>query len=174
MASTSLAHARPRSGVTLRAATPSDEALLRQVYADSRADELAPVPWSDEQKSAFLRMQFDAQDSDYHRNFPDADFLVIVEDGAAIGRMYVHRRATEICLVDIALLSDRRGRGIGTALVTALLDEARASARRVCLHVEPFNPALRLYLRLGFKPVEQQGVYLAMEWAAPTGGVSTR
>jgi GNAT superfamily N-acetyltransferase len=118
-------------------------------------------------------MQFDAQHLDYHRNYADADFLVVVIDGEPAGRMYVHRRAGEICLVDIALLAERRGNGTGTALVTELLDEARRTGRRLTLHVEPFNPALRLYLRLGFKPVEEQGVYLLMQWTPPgVGGVT--
>jgi ribosomal protein S18 acetylase RimI-like enzyme len=160
--------------VTLRQATPVDRDLLYRVYASSRADELAVVPWSDQQTAAFLRMQFDAQDTDYHLNYADAEFLVVVVDGEDAGRMYVHRRADPINLIDIALLPEHRGQGVGTALVTELLAEARSAGRRVTLHVEPFNPALRLYQRLGFRVMEEQGVYWLMEWRpdGPRGGVT--
>ena len=52
--------------------------------------------------------------------------------------------------MDIALLPEYRGRGIGTALLEELLVEADATGRRVTIHVERFNPARRLYERLGF------------------------
>jgi len=32
------------------------------------------------------------------------------------------------------------------------------------IHVEKFNPAMKLYERLGFKPVEDQGIYLLMQF----------
>jgi ribosomal protein S18 acetylase RimI-like enzyme len=34
----------------------------------------------------------------------------------------------------------------------------------VTIHVEVFNPALRLYERLGFKKVAENGPYHLMEW----------
>ncbi len=66
--------------------------------------------------------------------------------------------------MDIALLPEHRGRGIGTRLVQDVLDEARASGRSVSLHVEETNPAKRLYERMGFVDVEDRGVYILMEW----------
>jgi hypothetical protein len=33
--------------------------------------------------------------------------------------------------------------------------------------VEKFNPALRLYKRLGFFETSDEGVHLAMEWRPP-------
>lgn len=152
--------------VTLRPETPADEPLSRAVYAAARADEVARVPWTEEQKAAFLSMQFEAQRAHYREHYADAAFDVVVVDGADAGRLYVGRYDGEVRVIDIALLPEYRGRGVGTGLLTGLLDEARASGRKVVIHVEHENPARSLYDRLGFVPVETVGPYVRMEWTA--------
>jgi ribosomal protein S18 acetylase RimI-like enzyme len=143
---------------------PADEAFLQQVYASTREVELARVPWSAEQKAAFCRSQFLAQHTDYQRNYPAADYLVIEHGGVPAGRLYVDRRENAIHVTDIALLPVHRGAGIGTKLLHDLQEEARISGKALSIYVEKFNPALSLYERLGFRPMEDQGVYLLMEW----------
>src|SRR6516164_4102218 len=96
----------------LRTATPEDKQFLRAVYAGTRAEELARVPWSDEQKRAFTDMQFAAQDADYRRNYPDAQYSIIEVRGVPAGRLYVDRGKKEIRILDIALLPDHRRVGI--------------------------------------------------------------
>lgn len=152
--------------VTLRPESDADEAFSRAVYASTRADELRRVPWTDEQKAAFVSMQFEAQRAHYREHFATASFDVVVADGEDAGRLYVGRYDREIRVVDIALLPAYRGRGIGTRLLTGLLDEARASGRTVVIHVEHANPARTLYDRLGFVPVGEVGPYVRMEWTA--------
>lgn len=149
--------------VTLRPAGPEDRDFLLDVYASTREAELAPVPWTPEQKAAFLKMQFEAQAADYSRNYMEADFSVIEVDGAPAGRLYVERQPGEIRLIDIALVPAFRGRGIGTGLLRDLLEEADAKGKGVSLHVEVFNPARRLYERLGFTAVSERTPYLLME-----------
>ncbi|MEY2494845.1 MAG: hypothetical protein QOJ45_1337 [Verrucomicrobiota bacterium] len=148
----------------LRPITPEDDSFLRRLFASTRADELAITGWSDEQKEAFCRMQFDAQSAHYRQHYADASFDIIERDGVAAGRLLVWRSATEILIVDIALLPEHRGAGTGTKLLRELQDEARSAGKPLTIHVERFNPALRLYERLGFKIVEEQQVYLLMEW----------
>lgn len=128
----------------------------------TRAEELAPVPWSAEQKQAFLARQFEAQDKDYRANYEDGDFLVIQVEGRDAGRLYVHRSEGELHIIDIALLPEARGRGIGTRILNDLLAEAEASGRTTRIYVENFNPARRLYERLGFQTVEEKGLHLLM------------
>jgi ribosomal protein S18 acetylase RimI-like enzyme len=149
--------------VTLRPSRDDDRPFLFRVYASTRWDELEPVPWTVEQKEAFLRQQFDAQDIDYRRNYKTASFDVIELAGDSVGRLFVDRRTDEIRIVDIALLPEHRGSGIGTALIRALLDEAAALGKRLSVHVERHNPARRLYERLGFAEVADRGLYLLME-----------
>ncbi len=150
---------------TLRPITDADLDFLRRVYASTREDELAPVPWSDEQKTEFLGFQFHAQHTHYQEHFPDAAFDVIELEGRPVGRLYIDRREDEIRLVDIALLTEYRGRGLGGEILEEILDEGRQKGLLVRIHVEHNNPAMRLYLRLGFRKIEEQGVYHLMEWA---------
>jgi ribosomal protein S18 acetylase RimI-like enzyme len=78
--------------------------------------------------------------------------------------LYVARWEREIRIMDIALLPEDRGAGIGTKLLRELQEEARAAGKSLTIHVERFNPALGLYERLGFQQIEDKGVYLLMEW----------
>jgi GNAT superfamily N-acetyltransferase len=158
----------PRGGasasVELRPCTPADTAFLLELYASTRADELAMTPLSAEDKAAFVRMQFDAQDHHYRVQFPVAERSIVLVDGRPAGRLYVDRRLDETRVVDLSLLPEYRGRGVGTALLTRLLDESAGTARPVRLHVPSGNPARRLYVRLGFRPVRWTGPYELMEY----------
>ena len=153
--------------VTLRPATPNDAEFLYRVYAHTRYDELAPLRWPPEQVEAFLRMQFRAQDTHYRVHYAAATFDVVLCGGVAAGRLYVDRRSDEIRVVDIALLPEFRGAGVGTFLLARLQAEAAASGRAVSIHVEVNNPARRWYARLGFVPVGENGIYDLMEWNPP-------
>jgi ribosomal protein S18 acetylase RimI-like enzyme len=148
----------------LRPAGPGDAELLYRIYASTREDELAVVPWDPAQKEAFLRMQFDAQDRYYHATFPNASYDLIVSGEEVLGRLYVDRSETAWNVIDLALLPQHRGKGIGTQLLTEVQAEAGAAAKPVQMHVERFNPAQRLYDRLGFRRIADQGVYLLLEW----------
>jgi ribosomal protein S18 acetylase RimI-like enzyme len=144
------------------------------VYAGTRAEELAVVPWDKNQKDAFLRAQFDAQDRWYRENYTGASFDVVLVDGERAGRLYLNRGDSEIRIVDIALLPEHRGNGVGSALLRNLLAEADAAGKRVTIHVERQNRALGLYERLGFHQAGEQGVYLRMEWEPASRGTTTR
>jgi ribosomal protein S18 acetylase RimI-like enzyme len=154
------------AGLGFRPIGDADLPFLYRVYAATRAEELAPVPWSDDQKAAFLTMQFRAQHSDYQRNYPGADWLSVIRAGEPIGRLYVERGAREHNVIDIAFLPEHRGRGFGTAIMRDLMDEAGSAGKALSIHVEKFNPALRLYRRLGFQTIEDKGVYDRMRWTA--------
>ena len=148
----------------IRPITPEDDAFLARVYASSRAEELAVTGWPDELKADFCRRQFDAQSAYYASNYPGASFQIIERDGWPVGRLYVDRWEKEIRIVDITLLPEFRGSGIGTKLLRGLQREARAARKSLTIHVERFNRALTLYQRLGFEQVEDKGVYLLMRW----------
>jgi ribosomal protein S18 acetylase RimI-like enzyme len=154
--------------VTLRPIREEDRDFLRSLYASTRAEELAQVTdWSAEQKEAFLTQQFEAQHHHYQTYYAGASFDIVVGDGEPIGRLYVSRWEREIRVVDVALVPAARGRGVGGALLRELLTEGERTGRRVSIHVERFNPALRLYRRLGFREVEENGPYVLMEWRPP-------
>ncbi len=148
--------------ITLRPIEPTDSDFLYRVYAGTRAAELELVDWDAAQKEAFVQMQFAAQHRHYQEHYPGAEFSLILRDGQPVGRLYVARWEREIRIVDIAVLAEHRGAGIGTRLLTDLLAEGTRAQQPVSIHVEQFNPALRLYERLGFTQVSTYGIYYLM------------
>jgi GNAT superfamily N-acetyltransferase len=148
---------------TLRPVTDADRAFLVGLYASTREEELAHVGWDEAEKRAFIEHQFTAQDAAYRGNYPGATLDVIEVDGAPAGRLYVHRGASDIRIMDIVLELGFRGRGIGTSLLSSLMEEADASGRKLSIHVEMNNPARTLYDRLGFEPAGSHGIYVLME-----------
>jgi len=149
--------------ISVRPESPHDQDFLLALYASTRDEELKLVPWPDAQKFAFLKMQFDLQSAHYHRHYPAASYQIILLEDRPIGRLYVHRGESHILLIDIALLPQHRGMGIGGQFLGELLAEGHAAQKTVAIHVERNNPALRLYTRLGFQIVEDKGVYYYME-----------
>jgi ribosomal protein S18 acetylase RimI-like enzyme len=148
-------------GLTFRSIDATDLPFLARVYASTRTEELAPVPWTEAQKIAFLDMQFRAQHAHYQTNYPKALWLVVERGGDAIGRLYLVRWPRELRLIDIAILPEYRGQGIGTAILRDLF--ADAAGQPVTIHVEKNNPAMSLYARLGFRPIGEHGVYDLLE-----------
>lgn len=154
--------------ITLRQAEADDEAFLYELYASTRADEMAAIGWDAPQREMFLRMQFNAQRQHYVE-FPNADHRIILRDGQPVGRLLVLRPEAEFCLADIALLTAHRGAGLGARLIRDLMAEAARAGKPVKLQVVHGNRARRLYERLGFVPTGDDGVYCAMEWRANSG-----
>jgi ribosomal protein S18 acetylase RimI-like enzyme len=154
-------------GLTFRPIGDADLPFLARVYASTRAEELAVVTtMTDAQKAAFLDAQFRAQHAHYQKHYPEADWLLTMRGGEDIGRLYIERWPTQHRIIDIAFLPEHRGKGLGEALLRDLLDEAAAAGKAVSIHVEKFNPAMRLYRRVGFKTEEDKGVYDLMRWTA--------
>jgi len=147
----------------LRPAGPGDAEVLYRIYASTRDEELAVVPWDAAAKEAFLRMQSAAQDSYYRATYPDASYGLIVDGAEVLGRLYVDRGKTAWLVLDLALLPEHRSRGIGSGLLRGVLADAAAVGKPVHIHVEQFNyRARRLYHRLGFRQIAEQGVYLLL------------
>jgi len=149
--------------ITLRPVTPSDNDLLFEIYAGTRRDEVSAWGWDLAQQDAFLRMQFTAQRGAYEMEYANSSHDMILEDGEPIGRLLVARTCEDIRLVDIALLPAMRGGGIGTGLISNLLDEGDSKGLPVRLAVMRGNPAALLYERLGFVTTEEGGLHIQME-----------
>ena len=146
--------------LSLREATPEDQPFLLEVYASTRIEELEPFGWDDNQKQAFIKMQFLARE----RTYPRVDSRIILLDGRPVGRMLVDRDEARILLRDIAILTEFRNAGIGSQLIEQLMKEATAAGKPIELHVLATSPAVRLYERLGFRRGGADAAYLEMKW----------
>jgi ribosomal protein S18 acetylase RimI-like enzyme len=155
--------------ITLRPIREEDMELLYQVYYSTREEELRMiVDWTQEMKEAFVRQQFNAQHAWYQEHYIGASFDVVLVDDVPAGRLYVHRREREIRLVDITLLPEFRNGGFGSRLLRELPAAAAPTGKPLTIHVEKYNPALRLYHRLGFRSIEDRGPYDLLEWRPPS------
>lgn len=156
-------------GFCLRHARDSDLPRLQELYADTRADEMAYVSWPLVAKQQFLNQQFALQHQHYLGHYADADFLVIDFENTLQGRYYLLRTAPEHLIVDISLMAAQRGQGIGRALIEASQQEAKALGRGMQLQVLQDNiRAQKLYEKLGFIVCDRSGMHLEMRWPAPS------
>jgi len=151
-------------GIAYRPMTDEDLLFVAALFASTRAEEVAATGWPPEMQRAFLDQQHRAQHQHYRNVYPDAEWLIIERAGDAIGRLYLHESDAELLLMDISLLPEQRGGGLGGAILADLLALAAGKGKPVSLHVEKFNPARRLYQRFGFTVMEEQGIYDRMEW----------
>lgn len=154
----------------LRPAGTQDREHLLRVYASTREHELDLTDWSQRQRQAFVEMQFEAQQRHYRAQFPRSQCLLIMPDvdsagGLPVGRLWLDRRADALHVLDISLLPDARGQGLGTRLLRDLMEQTLATALPLTIYVELHNPARRLYERLGFASLgDPQGLYQRMAW----------
>ena len=156
--------AAARLGISYRPITDSDLPFLFEVYASTRAEELAPTGWPVEVKVQFLQQQFAAQHDHYQRHYPDAEWLVIERGGESVGRLYVEEWPSQVRLIDIAILPQFRRFGIGSAILSDLRGWASGKSKPLSIHVEKSNPARSLYDRMGFVFAQENGAYDLLEW----------
>jgi ribosomal protein S18 acetylase RimI-like enzyme len=153
--------------ISLRPALPEDQAFLFTLYASTRAPEISGFGWSREQQETFLRVQYNAQRGWYETAFPQAEEQIVELDHAPIGRMIVWKAGDGAStLVDISLLPEHRGHGIGGGLIRDLLEQCKKADIPLRLQVLRTNPAARLYQRLGFHKVGEDDLYFQMQASA--------
>lgn len=152
-----------QSKIRFRPIREEDRAFLVRVYGSTREEELSMTGWSREEKDAFISQQFHAQHTHYTEYFREADYHVILIDGKKAGRLYIQQKEDEIRIVDIALLPEFRGQGAGRKMLENILQQGKDTGLPVRIHVEQYNRALSLYHCLGFKKIEQTGIYYLME-----------
>jgi ribosomal protein S18 acetylase RimI-like enzyme len=154
-------------GYFLRAAGPDDMKFLHRLYRSLRSAELAMVDWSSEQKAAFCDSQFALQHQHWIEHFPRGWFLILARRGVPIGRLYIDPPGDDYRIIDIGLLPDWRGKGLGEALLTGVQRLAQRDGVPVTLAVLHENQrAEALYRRLGFLPGTPTARDIPMRWSA--------
>lgn len=149
----------------LRSITEQDMDFLFRIYASTREAERDALNWAEGDWEAFLRQKFALQHTQYMRSYINPSFDLILMGNMPVGRLYVDRRPEELHIIDIALLPEYRGQGVGGGVLRWLLNEALTHGRGVGLYVERNNPVLSFYQRLGFQVEADKGVYLYMRTA---------
>lgn len=137
----------------------SDKSFLVELYASTRTQEMAAVPWSDEQKQAFLQMQFEAQNLYYRELYPNASYNIIKFKDESIGRFYVADLADEFRIIDLAFLPQFFDKGVFIKLVEDVLQKGQALNKPVQIYLESFDPLAKIFADLGFQKVGEHGIY---------------
>lgn len=149
----------------LRDALDSDLPFLFTLYRDVRGPEVAAWGWPPAQVEPFLRMQFDAQRRSYQAANPESKNKIVSVEHVQVGRILLAFAQGEMTLVDIALLSVYRNRGIGGYLIRRLLQNCQEGQIVLRLQVFQGNPAIQLYRRLGFVETGCDPMYIQMAWS---------
>ena len=149
--------------ISLRPFRPDDQEFLFELYASTRLHEIAGFGWPAAQQEIFLRMQFNAQYRAYEAAYGQAEHQIMEQDGKPVGRIMVLWEKDFALLVDIALLTEHRGRAIGGDLLRDLIEKSTRAGVPLRLQVLKTNPALRLYQRLGFISTGEDQMYIQME-----------
>lgn len=144
---------------------PADAAFLFALFASTRSADMAAMPLDVQARTFLLEMQFRSMTATYRQEFPDARFEIVELDGTPIGRLVTDVQPDCVYYVDIALLPQRRGGGIATALMNAALAEPRALGLPGRVKVLSTNTAsLRLCRRIGMVPRAELPPFVALEW----------
>lgn len=152
-----------KNSVTLRQYKPADESFLFRLFCSANAQQFASLDLPFAQSQQWLRMQFDARDSQYRAQYANADFDLVLHNAQPIGNFFSQRGPEEFVLIDVTLLPEYRKQGIATKLVTAVIDAAGKAHKPLHAHVLSNSPAWVLWQRLGFREVRDDGVYRHIE-----------
>jgi len=134
--------------IALRRATSADSEFCFQLHKAAMGDYVAAIwGWDDPVQRGF-----------HVRAFDPRRWQIITANGADVGMLDVERRPDEIYLARIEIHPDYQGRGFGTRLIRALLEEAGQRGQDLVLDVLAVNQrAQALYRRVGLAEVARHG-----------------
>lgn len=150
--------------VLLRPVLSDDDDFLKQVYASTREEELLLYPWTVDQKNQFIQMQYLAQKTHYTKYFINSEHHVILYNNTPVGRLMVEERENEIRIIDIAILTIFRKKGIGTYLMKGLIKRTMSQGKPLTLNVFKQNMVKEWYESLGMQSVSDDGMYVLMKY----------
>lgn len=150
--------------IYLRTLQPDEENYWREVFFDSVRSHFTVLKLPDEQLNLLLEQQFQAQNSAYRANHPQASNEIILFRDVPAGRVIYTTEHQRLSIVDMSVSSKFRGRGIGTKILEWFIEQSRSSGLPIRFYVEKSNPAQKLYERLGFEVKADIVSHFEMEW----------
>jgi ribosomal protein S18 acetylase RimI-like enzyme len=149
--------------ITYKNIETKDQEFIERVYRSTREIELNLTSWPEDQKQRFIIMQLMAQLTEYNNKFKNASYQVLLFKKKPAGRLYTWESNSEIRIIDISLLPEFQGKGIGTKVLTDIIGSAKQRSKTVTLYVAHGNPVKKLYERLGFKKISDSTTHEYME-----------
>ena len=138
----------------LQPAVESDKESIRQLRFDCYQEVVA--------------LQFGAWDEDEQTKFFEdkwvpSRYLKILCDGKFAGVLAVVQHREQILIEELQIHPTRQGRGLGTAVMNTILDDADQRQVPIRLRVLRKNRAKSMYDRLGFDVVDKTETHYLME-----------
>lgn len=159
-----------QAGVSLRPQTEADLPFVEELVIAVREDEPGFRHLLPDERVRLLKEQHQLQWSHYRKVFPAAHFLLILADGQPVGRFYLDHAADHLRVIELSILPDYQGHGIGRRLMETIQAEAARRRHPVRLSVVNGNPVERFYATLGFVRDGLNGSHLRMRWSADPRG----
>jgi ribosomal protein S18 acetylase RimI-like enzyme len=154
------------SPLSLRCIGSEDQDFLNALYADSRP-ELQALRSDPDTFASIIAMQQQMQYKGLTQRFPNAQYWLVLSQSEAVGRLILDWGDHDLRLVDIAIVSAAQRQGIASALLKALQQAASRCGRNMSLTVSQTNaPAQALYLSLGFKQHQDDGLFVQLFWSS--------
>jgi GNAT superfamily N-acetyltransferase len=127
-----------------------DEPFVRRLVLETIAFELGAQAWPQPMRDHLLEIQYTGRRHAARGSYPEGDSLIVLADGVSAGWMFTATLEQAVWVSEIMVLPEWRGKGVGTAALSAVI--ARAGDKPVRLAVNMTNiGAIRLYERLGFR-----------------------
>ena len=142
---------------TLRSASLDDFEFIHALRISGLRDNVDQI-WGWDDADQLARFQ---------RSFDPKQYQVLVAGGHDVGAVAIDWMEDEAFLADLEIMPEWRGRGLGTAVLRALIAEAAARRLPVALQVLKGNPARRLYERLGFLYIAETDTHHHMRTVPP-------
>lgn len=144
---------------------PSHIDFLLQLFKECRPDLAMIGGINEKQIEGIIFQQFAIEQEQLMKMYPDAEFNIVMLNEEPIGRLYIYHGKLSDHIVEIGLLESYRGLGIGKKIMTTAIKNALRKGKDVSLQVTWFNKgAYTFYEKLGFKPIENNGVFWEMRY----------
>jgi ribosomal protein S18 acetylase RimI-like enzyme len=140
----------------LRRAEDSDRAFLYSLYCRTMRDVVERTWGWDEEWQA----------RDFDRRFAGCETWIVEAGGEAVGGLMLSFAPRIVNIVELQILPEHQGRGIGNRVLRAVIDRASKQKSAVTLSVVRANVrAKRLYDRIGFRVERLDGPFVRMRYA---------
>jgi GNAT superfamily N-acetyltransferase len=139
----------------LRPARPDDFDFCASLYFLSMDETIRQLKLDMARQQANLRERWDV-----------TEVAIITYDGADIGWMQRSVREEAFYLEQIFIDAPFQRRGIGTEVISSLIDQATQAGRPITLGVVKTNHARHLYERLGFRVTSEDNRKFYMQRGA--------
>ncbi|MFT4940965.1 MAG: ribosomal protein S18 acetylase RimI-like enzyme [Paraglaciecola sp.] len=142
--------------------------IIREIWCETNADFLGleyEGPIVD-----LMLLQFSAKMAQYQTQYPNLQQRIAYFQKKASGYIMWSLENDELVVVDIAVLTAYQRKGIATELLQQCIKTANQNKKPVRLTVTRDNPAISLYLRMGFTIVSSNHVHHQMQRDLPKVG----